>query len=93
MAKTIRAKFRCHHIEEQKYEGGEKYAEKVHMSAVTSSGPNDPNQVWATATPQGTFHITIGVKELFGTYQVGKSYYLDSSEAPEEGGEDGQKKS
>ncbi len=70
----MRAKFHVESITETQY------ARSVKMHAVHSGNPED-NQ-FSEATPSGELTMLITAKGAHKFLQVGKSYYLDFSEAP-----------
>lgn len=74
MAST-RAKFLCNSITQ--YTGGTKQAV---LAAVTDNGDPENKAFWS-ATPNG--QITIGVSNpaAAAVFEVGKSYYVDFTEA------------
>lgn len=57
-------------------------AEHVRLTAVCG-GPNNPNESWNLATPSGSLEMTIANPAAQGALKVGKSYYLDFTEAPD----------
>ena len=72
----MRAKFYCDSVED------DDYGQNVKLSAVYSGTPED-NQ-FSEATPAGELTMTISNENAKGFLKVGKKYYLDFSEAPDE---------
>lgn len=68
---NVRAKFKCHSIEE--IQG----AKIVKLQAVYSNDPNSPNYSWSTATPSASLQMTITNPVAFEQFKVGEEYFLD----------------
>lgn len=77
----MRAKLRINRIE--KFER----SEKLHFNAVgKSSYPgdgSDENNTYASYTPSANFEIHITNPALLGRFNVGETFYLDFTRAPE----------
>ncbi|MGJ8619637.1 MAG: hypothetical protein ACSHWN_04840 [Methylophilaceae bacterium] len=74
MSKAVRAKFKCHSIEQ--YE----HSSKVKMGAVYST--TGENKDFSDATPAGEFWMVISKdRPAASFFEVGKEYYIDVSEA------------
>ena len=72
---TVRAKFNCTHITDYGTQV------QVNMSAVYSS--TGENKDFCEASPSGDLKISITKNRPAATmFEVGKSYYLDFTEAP-----------
>lgn len=76
MPKTIRAKFQCWAVSDTGY------SERVALHPVYSADPDSENHAFWKATPNGNLEMYIDNPDAKGTFEVGKSYYLDISEAP-----------
>lgn len=72
---ATRAKFNCQTITQ--YTGGSR---EVTLSAVTSAGSAENESFW-NATPSGQVKLTISNPKAQEFFEVGKSYYLDFTEA------------
>lgn len=55
----------------------------VKMSAVVTDR-SETNKSWSKWTPSGTIEMHISNPEAFKQFELGKSYYIDFSEVPEE---------
>ncbi len=71
----MRAKMQVYSITEYPW------ARDAELHAVTSGTPED--NTFAEATPAAKLNIMITAKGAQHFFKVGKSYYLDFSEAPE----------
>lgn len=72
MSTTIRAKFYC----QAAIKDGEN--EQVDLNAVY----DDANKSWSKWTPAGQLRLTINNPDAQGKFKVGKTYFLDITEAP-----------
>lgn len=70
----IRAKFKC--VEIRKYEG----VEQPVLRPVYGDG--EENKAFSAATPSGELNMWITNQAAFGKFVIGKSYYIDVTEAP-----------
>jgi hypothetical protein len=87
----VRAKFRCETVVSLTTSAtpnptlgvsvGEKYAERVKLSAVTT-GPNEENKSWAKYTPLGSLEMQIDNPGAFEKFERGKEYFLDFTPVP-----------
>lgn len=55
---------------------GDVYAEQVTMTAVYSSGLDDPNRTYSEATPNAKIEMTITNRGAFGAFKPGHIYDL-----------------
>jgi hypothetical protein len=84
---TVRAKFRCESKKDMQttIEKDGKWipgiCTAVHMYPVT--GGSEENSIFGKATPSGQVDLTIFIPEAAAQFQVGKEYYVDFTEAPE----------
>ena len=84
----IRAKFSVFSVVPGKYwlykdgKNVEMPAEHVRLTAVCG-GPNNPNESWNLSTPSGSLEMTICNPLAMGKLEVGKSYFLDFTPAPD----------
>lgn len=74
MSKTVRAKFSCSHVSEERYEHGKQT--KIVLYPV-NSGP-----FWE-ATPGGRLEIDIANEAAAKFFEPGKCYFLDFTAAEE----------
>jgi hypothetical protein len=74
----VRAKMRCVETKLQSYYGDGKLVNAIVLSAV--GGP--ANRTWAKLTPQGRVEMTIDNPEAVSRFEIGKTYYVDFTEAP-----------
>lgn len=72
---ATRAKFTCQQI--TRYTGG---GQEVTLGAVTGYGSEENESFW-NATPSGQLKMTISNPKAQEFFDVGKSYYLDFTEA------------
>jgi hypothetical protein len=75
---AVRAKFRC--MQNDKDALG--FHASVRMIPV-GMGPGSENEKFWKATPSGELQMHITNPGAFEQFEVGKSYYLDITEAPE----------
>jgi hypothetical protein len=86
----MRAKMRCDEVTDVKYgpagEDGKptKSAEYVRLNAVYGKD-GSANASWSKATPSGQVTITISNPDAWGHFKTGGFYFVDFSEATEEG--------
>lgn len=78
MATTVRSKFKC--IGEMRTEYHQR---KYTFAPVYSNDPNAENKAFWDATPSGTIELLI-TNEKAWTFEPGKEYYVDFTEAPAE---------
>jgi len=52
------------------------YSEEVLARPVMSSGPNDPNNSFSSATPSGEIKLSITNKAAWGAFRPGKKYFV-----------------
>jgi len=75
---TTRCKFKCETVNKSPA-GGEPYED------ITLRANYDPadetNKVWSKYTPSGMFQMSVTNPAVLGHFEVGKSYYLDITEA------------
>ena len=71
----MRAKFSCESITIGRY------GRQAELRAVGDNSPE--NNTFSEATPSGTLSIYITAQGAYAYLQVGKSYYLDFTEAPD----------
>lgn len=78
---TVRCKYACHEITTRRHWDARKNGEKLYVAKFTPVVDGSPeNAAFYEATPAGTLEIgTIKVMP----FEIGKSYYLDITEAPE----------
>lgn len=77
MSKTVRAKFECDSIKNDR--GGQ----DVKMSPVYSSEEGSENKKFTEATPSGSFDMRIDRDApAFDSFEVGEEYYIDITKAP-----------
>jgi len=82
MGPSVRAKFKC--VAEKKYEGWGRAVEPrpffydYEFQAATSG--SDENKAFFAATPTGNIHLSTLIG---GTFEVGKEYYIDFTQAAE----------
>lgn len=77
MSNTVRAKFECNKIV------NEQNQQTVHMSPVYSDEEGSENKKFTEYSPFGSFEIGIDKEApAFDSFEVGKQYYFDISEAP-----------
>lgn len=77
-----RAKFICQKIEPSKTSGEENAA--VTLTAVTVYNDGESKSKFWKYTPAGTIQLWISNPEAVKTFEVGKKYYVDFSDAIEE---------
>lgn len=77
--KSVTAKFKVNSINE--YEGGK----MITLSAVVGydgvGNRIDENESWSKYTPSGNIEINITNPEAYNQFTVGKSYYINFTEA------------
>ncbi len=94
--KRIRAKFQCNTITQtmggrhREIQGEQKYVPEpvytIEMAPVYESdaGKNAENKKFWDASPSGKLELQCVLKEVIEHFEVGKYYYLDIVEAPED---------
>jgi hypothetical protein len=60
------------------YNPGQKPTAVVVLSAVAG----DENKTWSKYTPSGTISLAIDNPEAYDTFEIGKTYFVDFSDAP-----------
>lgn len=81
----VRAKFKLDNAESVKQrndDGEEVECRTLYFSPVYSSDPNSENRKFWKSTPSGQLTMWVVNPEAWKHFEVGKSYYLDFSEAP-----------
>lgn len=79
MSKTVRAKFECNKIT------NDQAGQTIEMGAVYSEEEGSENKKFTEYTPCGNFDMRIDKEApAFGSFEVGKQYYFDITEAPAE---------
>ena len=74
MPEKVRAKFKCHSIEENEWD------KKAKLTAVV--GNDGENKDFNDATPSGNLEISIhGQVPAANFFEVGKEYYMDFTKA------------
>lgn len=68
---TVRAKFRCHFIQE----ASDGSSRTVNLSAVTSG--SHENEQWSMLTPGGQLQMVVSNPVAFEQFEQGKEYYID----------------
>ncbi|WP_404652205.1 hypothetical protein [Raoultella terrigena] len=68
---TVRAKFRCHFIQES----NDGASRTVNLSAVTCVSTE--NESWSKYTPGGQLSMHISNPNAFSQFEQGKEYYID----------------
>ena len=88
MGKTTRAKFVCNSVKMTGYGSFDKDGNRViykqqivECSAVQADGTPE-NNLYNTASPSGSFGITIDNPQAFDTFEPGEYYYLDITKVP-----------
>lgn len=74
----VRAKFVCSHFVQHRGYGGKKGCTEYHFDAVCADEVPE-NQRYHEATPAGKLSITVTNHAV--SFEPGKSYYLDFSDA------------
>ncbi len=68
---SVRAKFRCHFIQES----SDGASRTVNLSAVTSGSTE--NESWSKYTLGGQLSMHISNPDAFSQFEQGKEYYID----------------
>jgi len=77
MKTNTRCKFKCESIHSTQHNA------TVVLQAVHDSGINKEDHAFFTATPNGTFSMTVCPADRADYFTPGKFYYLDISEVEE----------
>ncbi len=84
----MRAKMHCDVVEDLKSgatpEAQAKWCETIRLSAVYGKD-GSANAQWSKATPSGQVSLSITNPEAWGHFKQGGFYFVDFSEAPEDG--------
>jgi hypothetical protein len=75
-----RCKFWCTRID-HKHTGGDNIYCEITLNPVYSSDPESENKWFAKATPSGNITLGITNPSAIGTFELGKSYYVDFTPA------------
>ena len=79
----IRCKMKVVERKNQMWYGSEKPTVAVVLTAVT----DDANKTWARFTPSGKIELTIDNPEAYDQLELGKTYFVDFTEALKEADE------
>lgn len=61
---------------------GAQTVERVHLQAIFSQDPNDPNKTYADASPTASFDIHIVNPKAWGCFQPGHIYDVSFTPTP-----------
>lgn len=75
---TVRAKFRCHFIQES----SDGASRTVNLSAVTSGSTE--NESWSKCTPGGQLSMHISNPDAFSQFEQGNEYFIEVNPAVSE---------
>ena len=81
---TTRAKFKVESITQESYGTDGLRGTTIKMQPVYSDKPDSENKSFWEATPTGSIELSIDNVNATKLFKVGKSYYVDFSEAPSE---------
>lgn len=74
---TVRAKFHCSYVQENKDD-----SKNIYMNAVYhNNDPDHENTKFSDATPNGSFQMTIKASGPHEMFVAGHEYYLDITPA------------
>jgi hypothetical protein len=82
----VRAKFRVTEVKDVAWEGSAPGMKNITLMPVGGAvgGESDENQAFFAATPGGAITLSVVNADASAQFTLGKSYYVDFSEAPDQ---------